>query len=256
MSKQPWALVLGASSGFGAATSLELAKAGMNVFGVHLDRRDKLPGVDELQAKIRETGREAVFWNVNASDDQYRTETVEKMRARLSGEPRGTLRVLLHSLAFGSLKPLVGAEQTVSKKPLARVLGTGLPARGAVRRRRADLRHDVGGWHARDSELRRGERGQGVAGGAHPTVGGGARAGGDYGERDHGGGDGYAGAPPDPGPREDSRSGEEAEPARQADDAGGRRALHRRALPSADVLADGERPECRRGRGRGGVRVQ
>jgi enoyl-[acyl-carrier protein] reductase III len=124
MSKQPWALVLGASSGFGAATSLELAKAGMNVFGVHLDRRDKLPGVDELQAKIRETGREAVFWNVNASDDQYRTETVEKMRARLSGEPRGTLRVLLHSLAFGSLKPLVGAEQTVSKKQLEMTVDT------------------------------------------------------------------------------------------------------------------------------------
>ena len=45
MSKQPWALILGASSGFGEATALELARAGMNIFGVHLDRREKLPHV-------------------------------------------------------------------------------------------------------------------------------------------------------------------------------------------------------------------
>lgn len=124
MSKQPWALVLGASSGFGAATAVALAKAGMNIFGVHLDRRERLPQVEEVQAKIRELGHEAVFFNVNASDDQYRTDTVEKMRQRLSGEPQGTLRVLMHSLAFGSLKPLTGAEQVVSRNQLEITLNT------------------------------------------------------------------------------------------------------------------------------------
>jgi enoyl-[acyl-carrier protein] reductase III len=117
MSKQPWALVLGASSGFGAASAIELAKVGMHVMGVHLDRRERWPAVEELQEKIRALGREAVFFNVNASDDQYRTDTVEKIRAKLT-ESDGTLRVLLHSLAFGSLKPLAGAEQVVSKKQL------------------------------------------------------------------------------------------------------------------------------------------
>ena len=48
MSKQPWALILGASSGFGRATALELARAGMNIFGVHLDARDKLDAVDKI----------------------------------------------------------------------------------------------------------------------------------------------------------------------------------------------------------------
>ena len=124
MSKQPWALILGASSGFGEATAVELARAGMNVFGVHLDRRDKLPHVEEIQQKIRAFGRESEFFNVNASDDEYRQETVEKIRQRLQTEPPGTLRVLMHSLAFGALKPLAGAEQIVSKKQLEMTVDT------------------------------------------------------------------------------------------------------------------------------------
>jgi NAD(P)-dependent dehydrogenase (short-subunit alcohol dehydrogenase family) len=117
MSKQPWALILGASSGFGEATALELARTGMNIFGVHLDRRDKLPHVAEIQEKIRAMGREAQFFNCNASDDEMRQNTVEQIRQRLAA-PVGVLRVLMHSLAFGSLKPLAGAEQVVTKKQL------------------------------------------------------------------------------------------------------------------------------------------
>ncbi len=117
MSKQPWALILGASSGFGEATALELARTGMNIFGVHMDRRDKLPHVEEIQQKIRVMGREVEFFNRNASDEEFRQEMVEQIRQRLSNPP-GVLRVLLHSLAFGSLKPLAGAEQVVSRKQL------------------------------------------------------------------------------------------------------------------------------------------
>ncbi len=117
MSKQPWALILGASSGFGEATALELARTGMNIFGVHLDRRDKLPHVEELQEKIRAMGRETQFFNCNASDDEMRQDVIEQMKKKVA-DPPGVLRVLLHSLAWGSLKPLAGAEQVVSRKQL------------------------------------------------------------------------------------------------------------------------------------------
>jgi NAD(P)-dependent dehydrogenase (short-subunit alcohol dehydrogenase family) len=117
MSKQPWALILGASSGFGEATALELARTGMNIFGVHLDRRDKLPHVEDIQNRIRALGRETQFFNCNASDDEMRQDTIEQIRKRLA-DPPGVLRVLMHSLAWGSLKPLAGAGQVVSKKQL------------------------------------------------------------------------------------------------------------------------------------------
>jgi len=124
MSKQPWALILGASSGFGEAAALELARAGMNILGVHLDRREKLPHVEEIQEKIRALGRETQFFNVNASDDEYRLETIDHIRQRLQAEPQGTLRVLMHSLAFGVLKPLAGAEQIVTKRQLEMTVDT------------------------------------------------------------------------------------------------------------------------------------
>jgi len=117
MNKQPWALILGASSGFGEATAVELARAGMNIFGVHMDRRDKLPHVAEIQQRIQDLGRESQFFNINAADDEKRKECVEQIRQRVS-DPPGWVRVLLHSIAFGALKPLVGAEMVASKKQI------------------------------------------------------------------------------------------------------------------------------------------
>jgi len=100
-----WALVLGASSGFGAATSLALARAGMNVFGVHLDRRATLPNAERIVAEIRGLGRAAHFFNVNAADHDRRAETAAEIQKILAARSElGQLRVLMHSLAFGTLK--------------------------------------------------------------------------------------------------------------------------------------------------------
>ena len=100
-----WALVLGASSGFGEAVSLALARAGMNIFGVHLDRKATLANVERITGEIVARGREARFFNVNAADAEKRAEVAAEMHKALEqrGEA-GRVRVLLHSLAFGTLK--------------------------------------------------------------------------------------------------------------------------------------------------------
>jgi enoyl-[acyl-carrier protein] reductase III len=113
-----WALVLGASSGFGEATSVALARAGLNIFGVHLDRRATLPNVERIVGEIRAMGREVHFFNVNAADDEKRAEVATEMERilRERGE-LGALRVLLHSLAFGTLKLFIAdpMKEAVSK---------------------------------------------------------------------------------------------------------------------------------------------
>ena len=100
-----WALTLGASSGFGEAVSLALARAGLHIFGVHLDRKATLANAERIAGQIRALGREAVFFNVNAADEEKRGEVAGQMQKILEDRGEmGSLRVLLHSLAFGTLK--------------------------------------------------------------------------------------------------------------------------------------------------------
>ena len=105
MAEQRWAVILGASSGFGEATGLELARSGYNIIGVHLDRKGTQAHVDEVIERIRATGRRTLFFNVNAADPERREEVL--FRASEEMGPSGAVAVLLHSLAFGNLRPYI-----------------------------------------------------------------------------------------------------------------------------------------------------
>jgi NAD(P)-dependent dehydrogenase (short-subunit alcohol dehydrogenase family) len=100
-----WALILGASSGFGEAVSLELAGLGMHILGVHLDRKSTMANADRIVGEIKGKGRDALFFNVNAADPDKRREILDAFQARAGGG--APIRVLLHSLAFGTLKPFI-----------------------------------------------------------------------------------------------------------------------------------------------------
>lgn len=103
-----WALILGASSGFGEACALKLAEAGMDIFGVHLDRKGTLANVDRIKSKIKETGRQAVFYNINAADAEKRKAVLDEIQKTVTAESKQRgIRVLVHSLAFGTLKPFI-----------------------------------------------------------------------------------------------------------------------------------------------------
>ena len=106
-----WALILGASSGFGGATAEHLAKLGLNIFGVHLDRQATMPNVERIIKEIKHYGSKAVFYNINAADSIKRNEVLDEIAERFESEPSGTIKVLVHSLAFGTLKPYITKKQ-------------------------------------------------------------------------------------------------------------------------------------------------
>lgn len=98
-----YALVLGASSGFGEATALELARSGFNIIGVHMDRKAGMAHVEEISKKISDMGRKAHFINMNAADAEKRADAIAQMKEFAQGK----IHVLLHSIAFGALKPFI-----------------------------------------------------------------------------------------------------------------------------------------------------
>lgn len=100
-----WALILGSSSGFGAATSIALAEqAGLNICGVHLRRPTDPDMFDEVKLRVEKAGRQYLPFNMNAANPDRRKDAIDKMAEAMDGSG---FRVLMHSLAFGTLKPFV-----------------------------------------------------------------------------------------------------------------------------------------------------
>jgi NAD(P)-dependent dehydrogenase (short-subunit alcohol dehydrogenase family) len=128
--RERWALILGASSGMGEATGLALAKAGYRIIGIHLDFRAALAHVTDVKARIVDAGSEALFINMNAADDERRAGALDAIEARFA-ESRSAgrqpyVRVVMHSLAFGSLVPYIADDP-----------------KGAVDRKKMEMTQDV-----------------------------------------------------------------------------------------------------------------
>lgn len=110
MNVQKWALVLGASSGFGGASAIALSEAGYNIIGIHLDRQITLPKVNQIIKRIEKSGRQAVFFNMNAADAIKRNDTLDELKERFLTKEHPHVNVVLHSLAFGTLKPYISKD--------------------------------------------------------------------------------------------------------------------------------------------------
>jgi NAD(P)-dependent dehydrogenase (short-subunit alcohol dehydrogenase family) len=103
-----WALILGGSSGMGLATAKKLARHGMNVAVVHRDRRGAMARVDAELSEVRSAMTGFLAYNVDATTEEGREHVLGDMSARLPAEQK--VRLLLHSVAFGNLKPLAPPE--------------------------------------------------------------------------------------------------------------------------------------------------
>jgi len=104
--RECWALVLGASSGFGAAVAKAWAREGFGIVGVHLDMRATRAAAEAVREEIAALGVPVVFHNTNAADDAKRERVIEATKAlfderRAAGE-QPMIGAMLHSLAFGA----------------------------------------------------------------------------------------------------------------------------------------------------------
>jgi enoyl-[acyl-carrier protein] reductase III len=98
--KNKWAIILGCSTGHGAATAKQLATEGYGIIGFHLDRGSIKKDAAKLQEEITSLNDNRVkFWNENAADKEVMLSKMEEIKTILDN---GKVKLLMHSIAFGS----------------------------------------------------------------------------------------------------------------------------------------------------------
>ncbi|MFT6146597.1 MAG: NAD(P)-dependent dehydrogenase (short-subunit alcohol dehydrogenase family) [Myxococcota bacterium] len=115
---KPWVVILGASSGFGAAAARAYAKAGHPIFGAHMDRRNTMPAVEALIEELKGYGVPVLFHNGNAAGDEVRATALDALTEAMGDNKVG---VVLHSLAFGTLRPFFD-ERAIGRKHMEMTL--------------------------------------------------------------------------------------------------------------------------------------
>ncbi|WP_373519481.1 enoyl-ACP reductase [Pricia sp.] len=112
--KKGWALVLGGSSGLGLATAKKLARNGFNILIVHRDRKSDLKEITSQFHEITSMGVKLRSFNVDAGNSEKRGVTIAEIKSLLGELGEGQrIKVLVHSIAKGNLKPMHSEEQDI-----------------------------------------------------------------------------------------------------------------------------------------------
>jgi len=109
--KSEWALILGGSSGLGLATAKKLAAHGMNICIVHRDRKSNLAAFEKDVELLKENDIEVRTFNKDALQKETRAEVLASFK-------KNEIKVLVHSIAKGSLKAMQAGDDSLSKTDL------------------------------------------------------------------------------------------------------------------------------------------
>ena len=100
-----YAIILGISSGMGKATAKELISKGINIYGIDIRKSTEL--LDELESIGKTTKASVHFKKMSATNQEKRDEVIQHL---LSFGNNTRIKILLHSLAFGALKPFISSD--------------------------------------------------------------------------------------------------------------------------------------------------
>ena len=110
-----WALILGCSTGHGGATAKKLAEQGYGIVGFHFDRGKLKLEAEKTKEEISNlNGGKVEFWNTNAASQETMEKHIPQIKELTCGAP---LKLLLHSIAFGTITNFFG-ERPVTKKQM------------------------------------------------------------------------------------------------------------------------------------------
>ena len=109
-----WVLLLGGSTGHGAATAKKLAGDGYGIIAFHFDRGDAKKIAEETIAEVNQLsdGR-CHYFNTNAASE----ETIDEYLPKISEITKGaSLKLLLHSIAFGTTTNFFGEKPVTQRQ--------------------------------------------------------------------------------------------------------------------------------------------
>jgi enoyl-[acyl-carrier protein] reductase III len=100
-----WAVILGGSSGFGLAAVEKLAANGMNIAVLYREPSAQVKKATEtFTALAIKNGVKILSYNLNVLDAASRESFIKEFN---TPDKKGKIKLLLHSVARGNLKPLI-----------------------------------------------------------------------------------------------------------------------------------------------------
>ena len=103
-----WTLILGGSSGLGLASAKKLASEGMNICIIHRSSRAEMEIINQEFDLVKNENIRFLSLNKDALNLQHQQDILIELKTNLGSN--GKIRCLLHSIAKGNLKPMIGSE--------------------------------------------------------------------------------------------------------------------------------------------------
>jgi enoyl-[acyl-carrier protein] reductase I len=114
MKNNLWAFVLGGSSGMGLACAKALASKGYSLFLAHRDGRiASKPFLEEVE-KMKHEGIEILTMNTNANSPDGKEQCMQALLQL----PEKSIKIFIHSIADGHIKPLFDQENFLSEEDM------------------------------------------------------------------------------------------------------------------------------------------